>query len=290
MRRCAFLTMDDLADFECYDALLYAPLRRLGWAVSPVPWRKADVDWNRFEVVVIRSPWDYQADPARFIRVLETIDRSTAHLENPLRLVKWNIDKRYLRDLEQRGIPIVPTRWTGRFAAADFNRLCDQLGTSEIVVKPTVGAGGFDTFRVSDRSLAVQAPRLASAFASRPCMVQPFMPSVVNEGEYSLFFFAGEYSHAILKTPGPEEFRVQEEHGGVLSLVEPEAVLLRLALDAVAAVAPLPLYARVDLVRNGTGFALMELELIEPSLYFNMDPVSPRRFAAAFARRMGSIP
>ena len=117
-------------------------------------------------------------------------------------------------------------------------------------------------------------------------MVQPFMHRVLHEGEFSLFYFGNEYSHTVLKKPKPTEFRVQEQYGGTLRLVEPEAVLLQQAQDALAAVTPQPFYVRADFVRTNAGFALMELELIEPSLYFNMDPASPRRFAAAFDRWM----
>lgn len=110
-------------------------------------------------------------------------------------------------------------------------------------------------------------------------MVQPFMSAIVTEGEFSLFFFGSEYSHAILKTPKTGDFRVQEEYGGQLQRIEPEPLLLALSRQALAAIPAATLYARIDWVRAGEGFALMELELIEPSLYFNLDSQAAERFA-----------
>lgn len=284
MRRCAFLTMDSLDDFVTYDQLLHEPLAARGWQVDEVAWRASGVDWNVYEAVVIRSPWDYQNDPDRFFDVLETIDRSTARLENPLALVRWNLRKTYLRDLEARGLPIVPTRWLDCLDADTLPSLFDALGTDEIVVKPVVGANADATFRL-DRATPA-ADDLAAAFADRACMIQPFVQAVVNEGEFSLFYFGNTYSHTILKTPAPADFRVQEEHGGTIRAVEPEPELRTVSDAVMAALSPRPLYARIDFVRLATGFALMEVELIEPSLYFPYAAASPARFADAFVQRM----
>lgn len=120
-------------------------------------------------------------------------------------------------------------------------------------------------------------------------MIQPFVRSIVDEGEYSLSFFGGVYSHAIRKFPKPPEFRVQEGYGGTLSCIEPELDLLRLARETLDCIEPKPLYARADFVRLPSGFALMELELIEPSLYFNMDQGAPLRFTRTFDQWMHSI-
>ena len=282
MRRCAFLTTGSLENFVTYDHLLHEPLAECGWQVDEVPWR-ADVEWNTYEVVVVRSPWDYQDDPEQFWSVLEAIDRSAARLENPLELMRWNLQKTYLRDLETQGFPIVPTRWLDRLAPDALPALFDAFGADEIVVKPVVGANADDTFRLT-RDAATD--EVMAAFADRACLAQPFVQAVVDEGEFSLFYFGETYSHTILKTPTPGDFRVQEEHGGPIRAVEPEPALRAVSDVVFAALAPRPLYARTDFVRLPTGFALMEVELIEPSLYFPYDPASPARFADAFVQRM----
>ncbi|WP_420455632.1 ATP-grasp domain-containing protein [Rubrivirga sp.] len=281
MPRCAFLTTDTLDDFVTYDRQAVAPLAALGWTVDEVPWR-AEADWDAFDVVVVRSPWDYQDDPDAFLDVLAAIDASTARLENPLAVMRWNLRKTYLRDLDAAGVPIVPTRWADGLAGADLDGAFGAWGTPEVVAKPVVSANADGTFRLGPDP-ATWAEALV-ALADRPCLVQPFVPDVVARGEWSVFAFGGAVSHAILKTPAPGDFRVQEEHGGVIRGVSPEPDLLALA-DAALAAVPWPeplLYARVDAVRMPSGsLAVMELELIEPSLYFPYAPGSAARFAAA---------
>ena len=279
--------MESLENFVAYDHLLHAPLAARGWSVDEIPWREHGVNWDAYEAVIIRTPWDYQSDPDRFLAVLDTVERSTARLENPLELVRWNLHKTYLRDLEARGLPIVPTRWLDRLDAAMLPSLFTALGAEEIVAKPVVGANADDTFRMrrGDPFSAV-----AEAFSDRACMVQPFVRSVVDEGEFSLFYFGETYSHAILKTPAPLDFRVQEEHGGTIRTVSPEPALRHAADAVMATLTPSPLYARIDFVRLDGAFALMEVELIEPSLYFPYDDTSPERFADAFVRRMAGTP
>ena len=285
MRRCAFLSMANLEKFVCYDELLYAPLRRYGWQATAVDWRDNSIDWNQFDAVIIRSCWDYQHDPEPFLAVLEAIERSTARLENPLAVVRWNLSKIYLRDLAASGIPIVPTEWlSGLTATAPLLTLFTHWQTPDIILKPVVSACADDTFRLTPATLTQNATSLQTLFHQRDCMVQPFIPSIVTEGEFSLFFFGNEYSHTILKTPKQGDFRVQEEHGGQLQSIEPEASLLELSRAALAAIPSPTLYARIDWVRTPNGFALMELELIEPSLYFNMDADSAERFARVFSR------
>lgn len=284
MKHCAFLSMDSLDGFECYDHLLIKPLHKLGWEVETISWRNGQVDWNRFDAVIIRSTWDYQQDYQAFLDVLRQIDRSSARLENNLRLVEWNIDKKYLRDLQQKGVEIVPTLWHEAYEKNDLEGFFDELKSDQIIIKPRISAGAEDTFWITREHVMGFHNPLSQAFKDRPFMVQPFMPRIVSEGEFSVFFFREDYSHTILKTPKTDDFRVQEEHGGLLKKVEPEEKLLATARQVWETIQPAPLYTRADFVRTqDETFALMELELIEPSLYFNLDPESPMRFAKAFA-------
>ncbi|MDZ7659737.1 hypothetical protein [Fodinibius sp.] len=283
MKNCAFLSMDNLDDFEVYDHLLFEPLKELGWHAEEVSWRSNNVDWNTYDAVIIRSPWDYQKDPQAFLDVLTEIEQSDAVLENSLEIVKWNIDKTYLRDLESSGIEIVPSQWYQSFHSDLFPSVFSDLKSEEIVIKPTISAGADDTFRIHKSNYDIFVDDLKTIFNNRPFLVQPFMDYITKEGEFSVFFFGDTYSHTILKTPKTNDFRVQEEHGGRLTLVEPEKELIDVARTMRDMIQPEPLYTRADYVRTTENtFALMELELIEPSLYFNMDPESPIRFAKAF--------
>lgn len=283
MKKCAFLTMDCLNDYVSYDHLLYKPFEEFGWSVETVSWRNREADWDRFDAVIIRSPWDYQKNPQLFLEVLEKIEKSKARLENHIELVRWNISKTYLRDLEDQDIEIVPSLWPDSFQPEYFADYFKALNTEEVVVKPVISAGADNTYRLRKENIGYHLNDLTGSFNNRPFLVQPFMPGIVKEGEFSVFFFGDTYSHTILKTPKTEDFRVQEEHGGRLKRVEPEDKLLSVSRKTLQHIDPAPLYSRIDYVRTSSNtFALMELELIEPSLYFNMDPDSPKRFAKVF--------
>lgn len=281
-RPCAFLTTDNLEGYVTDDELAWEPLRERGWAVTAVSWRRRDVDWSRFEAVIIRTTWDYHLEPEAFLRALQRIDESGTRLANPLPLVRWNARKTYLRDLSSRGLPVVPTLWSANPGAGDIQRLFGELGAEEIVIKPVVGATAYDTYRLGSHEGPRRTAEIAAVFAGREYMAQPFVASIAGEGELSLFYFGGEYSHAVRKTPKPADFRVQEEHGGLIEPADPPAALIDLGRRFLAVLDHPTLYARVDLVRlPAGGQALMELELIEPSLYFRMEPGSAGRFARA---------
>ncbi len=269
--------MDSLDGYVSDDELAVEPLAQLGFKVDTLSWRDTTVDWNDYEAVIIRTPWDYQRSPDEFLGVLETIDSSSARLENSLNIVRWNLDKRYLIEMEQRFCRIVPTIWDANYSSAEFDRWLERFGVDELIIKPTVSATAEHTYR-----LRAYDPALESVFESRAFMVQPFMPNIVAEGEYSLFFFNGEYSHTINKSPKTADFRVQEEHGGIITEVDPDEKLRVAAQNALAKIGEPLLYARVDLVRDASDeFALMELELIEPALYLRISDGAPERFAAA---------
>jgi len=280
MKNCAFLTLDETGDFVIDDAYAIEPLTALGWQVSTLSWRQSVHDWSDFDVVIIRSTWDYWNDVPAFLDTLEEIDRKTL-LANRLDLVRWNLAKTYMQDLQQKGIGIVPTLFTNSLEADFFSTYQRRLATDEIVVKPVVGANGEDAFRLSKYDTVERLEGIAACFHNRDCMIQPFMSNIIKEGEYSMFFFAGRYSHAILKVPAESEFRSQEERGAEIRSAVPDEKLLLRARQAMDTLSPSPLYARIDFVRFEDDFLVMELELIEPSLYLRMDPFAPGRFAAS---------
>ncbi|QDP02940.1 hypothetical protein FNC98_06670 [Thalassotalea sp. PS06] len=288
MKHCAILSMANLEEFEVYDELLDKPFLEAGWQTHTVDWHDKSIDWNVYDVVLIRSPWDYQQYEQEFIEVLESIEASSAILENDLQTVRWNINKKYLMELEQKKVTIVPTLWKQRFDASELSGYFQHFETEQIVLKPCVSANAENTFWLRKDNFKAAIADLEIAFAKGDFMVQPFMEHVISEGEFSCFYFNGQYSHSILKTPKQDDFRVQEEHGGRLALIEePEATLLAHAEHALQNLPSMPMYARLDFVRHQDGFAMMEAELIEPSLYFNMDPTSAQRFVDCFVKRMG---
>lgn len=287
MPKSAFLTVADQDGWVMDDNLAHEALRELNWELEEVAWNQEGIDWSQFDVVVIRSPWDYQHNLSRFISVLEQIDASSAQLYNSIDIVKWNINKNYLFELQEQGIELVPTHRVVSPSPESLRGMFEVLDSNRIVIKPTVGANADDTFPFDKDVSDSKLEDICKIYSEREGLVQPFMPAIVEEGEFSLIYFNGKLSHSIIKTVRKGDFRVQEEHGGgVIPLPNPDAPLVAAANKVVAAAPELPVYARADLVRTPSNtFALMELELIEPSLYFRFDDNSAAAFANAIAER-----
>ena len=189
--------MDDLGGFVTDADLSFVPMQSRGWSIDTVSWRDTGVDWSAYDAVYICTPWDYPDDPAAFMAVLETIESSSAVLVNDIRLVRWTLQKTYLRDLEDLGAAIVPSAWFDRFEESDIENCFLHFDTEKLVVKPVVGANAIDIY-VVDRPIAPELrDELASTFDARQFVVQPFIAGIHSDGEYSLFFFSGAYSHAI---------------------------------------------------------------------------------------------
>ena len=279
--------MDSLEGFVSYDYLVRDILQQRGVRVDEVSWRDPHADWDQYKLVVIRSPWDYQQSCSQFLDVLARIDASRANLQNPLKVVRWNVEKTYLRDLQNSGITIVPTAWLQSPTVAELTNLFQQLNADQVVVKPFIGAGATDTFWLNSDSSPELLQLIETLYQGRLALAQPFVESVLSYGEISLTFFGGEYSHTVLKTPKTGDFRVQEEHGGIIHRIDPDPEIIAFARRSLAAVQADLLYARVDLVfLENQQPAIMELELIEPSLYLSYDEESPERFADAIEARL----
>ena len=288
-KKVAFLSMDSLENFYTYDQLLIEPMKMFGWTAEEISWRNKKVNWSDYDAVIVRSTWDYQNDAENFINVLEVIN-STTHLENNLDLMKWNMNKNYLFHLKQKGITIVETFWEKSFNAVLAKGYFDKLNTDEIIIKPNISANADNTFRLTKEKLSEHLSQLEKIFAAREYMVQPFLKNIMEEGEYSLFYFDGKFSHSVLKKPKEKDFRVQEEHGGDIQPIKASSEMILIGENIIRKLSTLPLYGRVDLVRTKLNeFALMELELIEPSLYLNKDNNSPYRLAKAFDERIKKL-
>jgi hypothetical protein len=282
--RVALVTCAELPDLDPDDRLLVAPLADLGVGADAVVWDDAGVNWGTYDLVVLRSVWDYVRRRDEFVAWARTVPR----LMNSADVVAWNTDKRYLSELVSAGLPVVPTDW---IAPADAWALPTR---GEWVIKPAVSAGSLDTGRYDTadpghRQLAAaHVARLQAA--DRLVMVQPYLPSVDTYGETSLLFFAGEYSHAIRKGPmltGPEvavDGLYKEEEIEARRPTEAELGVGVRALAAVPGGAGRLLYARVDLIPGRDGEPLVvELELTEPSLFLATSPHAPALFAHAIA-------
>ncbi|MFC4160512.1 ATP-grasp domain-containing protein [Chitinimonas lacunae] len=265
------------------EAWLLHHLKRLGLSAARVAWDDPQHDWSNTGTALFRSTWDYFERYDEFSPWLENVARILP-LQNRYDLLSWNLDKRYLRDLAEQGVAIVPTLYLERGSTADLAMLAARLGCHELVIKPVVSGSARLTFRGTPALLQAQ---LDSCLVSEAMMVQPFMPTVLEQGELSLMVIDGRFSHAIRKTPAPGDFRVQDDHGGIVHPYFPSPAEIEFAERAVAACPVLPLYARVDLVEDGDRLRIMELELVEPELFFRFRPQAAEALAQGLAKRLG---
>jgi len=266
------------------ERLLLDELRALGLDAVPAVWDSPDADWAKFEGVVLRAVWDYHLKSDAFRWWVARLEAADVPLWNPAPAVRANMTKTYLRGLESAGIPVVPTAWVARGDARPLDAILAERGWERAVVKPVVSASAFRTRRVA-RGEAASNAALQEVLAHSDAMVQPYLPEIESEGEWSFIFLDGAFSHAVLKTPARGDFRVQAEHGGAARRREPPAELLARAEAAAAAGAKGLLYARVDGVRRGEELLLVELELIEPYLFLDAAPGAAARLARGIAER-----
>ena len=281
MPKCAFLTMKDLSNFECYDNQLVEPMSNNGWECYFIPWDKEKIDWNYFDLAIVRSTWDYQGRIKEFLKVLADIDSSNCILQNSLDLIKWNIDKTYLEILYQKEIKIVPSLFFKKFSTDKLKNSFSYFSTDKLIIKPCISANADDTFILKKDKYFDMRSQLKDLFNNRRFIIQPFIENIITEGEYSLIFFKKKHSHTLLKKPKKNDFRVQEEHGGKLQLVtNTNKKMLKFAKNVIDKLPNECLYSRIDLVRNKRSYLLMEIELIEPSLYFNLNPEAAYTFSS----------
>jgi glutathione synthase/RimK-type ligase-like ATP-grasp enzyme len=267
------------------DRLLVDALAAAGVRAEPAIWNDAAHDWRRYSAVVIRSTWDYHLMPDQFLAWLAMLEAIGVQVFNAPELVRWNSEKRYLRDLAARGIATVPTRWVERGEKTSLAQIIGETGWSEVVVKPSVSASAHQTWRMSLDDANAGETQFKSMVANGRVLVQPFLAAIQDEGEWSLLFYDGVYSHAVLKRPGENDFRVQREHGGSADARVPSAHVIGEAHRVLEAVDIPPLYARVDGCVVDGEFVLMELEMIEPDLFLRAHPEAPSRLAKALLMR-----
>jgi glutathione synthase/RimK-type ligase-like ATP-grasp enzyme len=289
----ALVSCRDLPDWEVDDLPLHAALRDRGVRVHTPAW-DAPADWEEHRLVVIRTTWDYWDRRDAFVQWASTVaDVSTLH--NPPEVIRWNTHKSYLRTLEQRGLPLAPTVWIDPSASVDVAALMAERGWRRAFFKPVVGANAWRTLRfdASPPSIANAQRWIDGISDHEGMMLQPYLTTVEEEGEYSIILFDGRVSHGVLKTPQPGDYRVQDDWGASDAPFEPTDTMRDIAHRAIAITSeilnlerPL-LYARLDLLRDLDGrLCVNELELVEPSLFFRHSAEAVTMFADAIMDRM----
>ncbi|MDR7381204.1 ATP-grasp domain-containing protein [Promicromonospora iranensis] len=268
-------------------------LEQAGLSWQPVRWKDPDVDWGSFRAAIVRSTWDYAQCRDEFLASMQGA-AAGCELINPLGILEWNSHKTYLRDLAQAGCDVVPTLWVDPSTGDSSEALAQAIPSdwSDLVVKPAVGAGGSGAMRTRDRHRAIEY-----AVSGGPMLVQPYLDSVDTEGELSLVYLDGEFSHAVRRGPylSEETFRdgllVPESNDAGWQVTASPAdrecqAIAEQVLASMPAVAPLA-YARVDLLRDGEGrMRVAELEVTEPFLFLDYAEDAADRLAAALHARL----
>lgn len=232
-----------------------------------------------YDLILPLFAWGYQRDVAAWYALLGRLEAERLPVANPVTVLRWNSDKAYLSELAAKGVAVVPTVEVAVLDDASLATARGQLGADEVVVKPAISGGADGTHRIAAGDAIP-----ADAIGQRR-LVQPLMPGILTDGEFSLFFFAGKFSHAIVKRPASGDFRVQEQFGGRETGWEANDAAQTLAAAALAAAPAPPVYARVDMVGDDAGkLHIMELELIEPSLFLHHAPDKGAAFGAAVAK------
>lgn len=254
-----------------------------GLALESLDWRAPIADFDDAAAALIGTPWDYFDHAAQFLDRLDELEARGVSVLNSPSVVRWNIEKTYLRDLADRGAPTIPTIWLDDAGRDEIVTALDDFATDSVVVKRRIGGGALGQLRFTRGDLPPEDWRMGC-----PAMIQPFLPAIVTEGEISLIFIAGAFSHAVRKRAAEGDYRIQSLFGGREEHFAPSAAELAQA-EAVLGACPFPppLYARIDMVRLPSGeLAVMEAELIEPYLYPDQGPELGERLAAAMIRRL----
>ncbi|HEY0607381.1 MAG TPA: hypothetical protein VGD58_30970 [Herpetosiphonaceae bacterium] len=286
MKTIGFATYRDEPRGTTDDLLAVAALRSMGIDVVPVVWDAPSVDLRQIEAIITRSCWDYHLKPDQFLHWVDTIDQAGIRLFNSSKIIKWNFDKHYLQDLAAQGVAIPRTIWIEPESPADLETILREHDLADVVIKPTISLSAYQTWRIAADEARAHQEAFAELAAERGMMIQAFIPEVTTSGELSLMFFGKVYSHAVYKRPRKDDFRVQADFGGTREIASPPQSVIAQAQAIVDLIDEPLLFARVDGIEVDGRLVLMELELIDPLLFFSYDPAAAQRFAEAIAQAL----
>jgi glutathione synthase/RimK-type ligase-like ATP-grasp enzyme len=274
-QKFTFITYADMPDLDPDDRLAVNELHKLGVECNAATWSDDSVDWSKAGICVLRSTWDYHLHHGQFLNWLDQVAQQTT-VWNDVSLVRWNMNKKYMLDLQKKSIPVVPTLILTQGSKVNLKEVINERGWRKSVIKPAIGLSTFGVKTISTVDDAAQA--YADELLHRgDVLLQPFVESVGTRGERAMVFIGGQYSHAIRKTAFQPLAPVGGAGETVVQVDDNELALANRVLDSLES---RPIYARVDVVRNAAGEDLvMELELVEPSLYLSMHPPAALKFA-----------
>lgn len=265
------------------DRLLKEAIEKKGFKVERKSWDDKNFNWSSTRYVIFRTTWDYFDRFPEFSVWLDRIQKET-RLINPKELILWNIDKHYLGDLANNGIPIPPTRFIEKGDTLSLKEHLRDLSWEKFILKPVVSGAARHTYLFTSDTVANIDPIFQELIQNESMMLQEFQENIYSKGEIALMIFGGKYSHAVLKRAKEGDFRVQDDFGGTLHDHTPNEKEIEIAERCIQSCPFMPIYARVDIMWDNNGNPVVgELEMIEPELWFRRDPDSADRLAEAIA-------
>lgn len=256
-------------------------LKEQGLNIEKVIWNDPEVNWEHFQVAILKSPWDYFDLIEAFHKWLDLLEDKNVKLLNPIDTVRWNTDKHYLNEIHNAGLAIMKSFFINRNEMVVLQDFFKKFDTDKLIVKPCVSGGAKNTFKVTSENVTEVNEKLNFLLEQEAFIIQPFLPEILEIGEWSFIFFNGVYSHSLIKQAKPGDFRVQPAHGGSVIPQNPDQEIIETAAKYVNQFAEKCLYARVDGTFVDGKFLLMELELIEPFLFLNTDIENYERYYKA---------
>jgi len=278
--KIAILTCSKFPDLAPRDEHLPALFAQKKVHTDNVTWNAPDIDWRAWDGLLFRSVWDYHLLNNEFNQWLNHIEQLQVKALNPIKLIKENQHKFYLKELRAKGVEIVPTIFIDKTEKFSLS-VIENHPWQQAVIKPAVSCGSYLTTLFNCRDWQLVETEYQAIAATSDLLLQPYMPEVIEIGELSLIFFNRKYSHAVIKRATDGEFRVQAFFGGQHESITPEKSIIETAENIISLIEGPLLYARVDgLIKNGK-FILMELEMLEPDLFFDADIESSNRYVDA---------
>ena len=254
-------------------------LKEKNLSVVKKDWNDSIFDWETTRSILFRSTWDY-FDKFELFKKWFNKTKNKCLMINSTETIEWNIDKHYLLDLQEHQIPIPNSEFIKRGSSIDLSLLMQKKNWNEIVVKPTISGAAKNTYRLKKEEIIQFGPTWEKLIYKEDFIVQEFQNNVISEGEVAMIVIGGKFTHAVLKKAKEGDFRVQDDFGGSIAIYNPNEEMVKLAEKCTRILTPIPSYARVDIIRDNLGeLAVSELELIEPELWFRLNPNAAQKLA-----------
>ena len=261
------------------DELVINALKEKNLSVVKKDWNDSIFDWETTRSILFRSTWDY-FDKFELFKKWFNKTKNKCLMINSAETIEWNIDKHYLLDLQEHQIPIPNSEFIQRRSSIDLLELMQKKNWNEIVVKPTISGAAKNTYRLKRGEINQFNPSWEKLIYQEDFIIQEFQNNVITEGEVAMIVIGGKFTHAVLKKAKEGDFRVQDDFGGSIAIYNPSKEMVKLAEKCTRILTPIPSYARVDIIwDNFRELAVSELELIEPELWFRLNPNAAQKLA-----------